>query len=120
MKISFFPWKTLLVGLIAFAVLVGLDTHAQAQQDPVEQRIEQILSQMDLEEKLAYVTGYGVDFTYQNLKGVFNIRPMADLGLPLIYGVDGGIGLVGQGFPPGTRFPAGPLLVSTWNSRPRL
>ncbi len=115
MKTPFFPWKTLLVGLMAFAVLVGLDTHAQAQQDPVEQRIEQILSQMDLEEKLAYVTGYGVDFTYQNLKGVFNIRPMPDLGLPLIYGVDGGIGLVGQGFPPGTRFPAGPLLVSTWN-----
>ena len=88
MKTSFFPWKTLLVRLIAFAVLVGLGTHAQAQQDPIEQRIEQILSQMDLNEKLDYVTGYGVDFTYQNLRGVFNIRPMPDLGLPLIHGVD--------------------------------
>jgi beta-glucosidase len=115
MKTPFFPWKTLLVRLIAFAVLVGLGTHAQAQQDPVEQRIEQILSQMDLNEKLDYVTGYGVDFTFQNLKGVFNIRPTPDLGLPLIYGADGGIGFVGQGFPPGTRFPAGPLLVSTWS-----
>ena len=68
---------------------------------------------MDLEEKLDYVTGYGVDFTFQNLRGVFNIRPMKDLGLPLIYGADCGIGIVSQGFPPGTRFPAGPLLVST-------
>jgi beta-glucosidase len=115
MKTSLFPWKMLLVRLVAFAVLFDLDTHAQAQQDPVEQRVEQILSQMTLEEKLDYVTGYGVDFTYQNLKGVFNIRPMERLGLPLIHGVDGGIGLVGQGFPPGTRFPAGSLLVSTWN-----
>jgi len=115
MKTSFFPWKTLLVRLVAFAVLIALGTHAQAQQDPTEQRLEQILSEMTLEEKLDYVTGYGVDFTFQNLRGVFNIRPMPDLGLPLIHGVDGGIGLTGQGFPPGTRFPAGPLLASTWN-----
>ena len=38
MKTHSFPWKTLLVGLIAFAVLVGLATHAQAQQNPVEQK----------------------------------------------------------------------------------
>ena len=110
MKIHSSQRKALSLRSIAFAVLVGFGTHAQAQQDPVEQRVEQILSQMDLEEKLDYVTGYGVDFTFQNLRGVFNIRPMKDLGLPLIYGADGGIG-----FPFGTRFPAGPLLVSTWS-----
>lgn len=120
MKTSFSPWKKLLVRLIAFAVLVGLGTHAQAQQDPVEQRVEEILSLMTLEEKLDYVTGYGLDFSFQNLKGVFNIRPfdLSDRGgprLPLIYGADGGIGWMGQGFPPGVRFPAGPLLVSTWS-----
>ena len=70
---------------------------------------------MSLEEKLLYVTGYGVDFTFQRLKGVFNIRPVERLGLPLIYGTDGGIGYVGQGFLPGVRFPAGPLVASTWN-----
>jgi beta-glucosidase len=115
MKISLLLRKTLLLRLITLLALVSLGTPARAQQDPVEQKIEQILSQMTLNEKLDYVTGYGVDFTFQRLKGVFNIRPVERLGLPLIYGSDGGIGLVGQGFPPGTRFPAGPLLVSTWN-----
>ena len=115
MKIQSSPWKALSVRNIAFAVLVAFSLHAHAQQNSVEEKVEEILSKMDLEEKLDYITGYGVDFTFQNLKGVFNIRPMPDLGLPLIYGADGGIGFVGQGFPPGTRFPAGPLLASTWS-----
>ncbi|HEY5744352.1 MAG TPA: glycoside hydrolase family 3 N-terminal domain-containing protein, partial [Terrimicrobiaceae bacterium] len=115
MKIHSSAWKALPALAIAFAAFVGFATHAQAQQNSDEQRVEQILSQMTLDEKLDYITGYGVDFTFQQLKGVFNIRPMERLGLPLIYGSDGGIGFVGQGFPPGTRFPAGPLLVSTWS-----
>ncbi len=120
MKTSYFPWKTLLVRFIALVALLGISTHARAQEDPVDQQIEEILSQMSLEEKLLYVTGYGVDFTYQNLRGVFNIRPMdvdgdGNVDLPLIYGTDGGIGYVGQGFPPGVRFPAGPLVASSWN-----
>lgn len=115
MKIHSSAWKALPALAIAFAVLVGLATHAQAQQNSDEQRVEQILSQMTLDEKLDYITGYGVDFTYINLQGVFNIRPIPRLGLPLIHGVDGSLGFTGQGFPPGTRFPAGQLLASTWN-----
>ncbi|HEY5894409.1 MAG TPA: glycoside hydrolase family 3 N-terminal domain-containing protein, partial [Chthoniobacterales bacterium] len=115
MKIHSSAWKALSALAIAFAALVGLATHAQAQQNSDEPRVEQILSQMTLDEKLDYITGYGVDFTFVNLKGVFNIRPIQRLGLPLIYGVDGSLGFVGQGFQPGTRFPAGQLLTSTWS-----
>ena len=46
---------------------------------------------------------------------MFDIKPIPRLGLPEIFGTDGTLGLVGQGFPPGTRYPAGPLLASTWN-----
>jgi beta-glucosidase len=120
MKIHSPPWKALSVRSIALAVLVGLAAHAQTQQKSVEEKVEEILSKMTLDQKLDYITGYGVDFTFSRLKGVFNIRPL-DLRpkggplLPLIYGADGGIGFVGQGFPPGARFPAGPLVASTWS-----
>jgi beta-glucosidase len=115
MKIYSSPWKALSVRSIALAVLVALAGHAQAQQKSVEEKVEEILSKMTLDEKLDYITGFGTDFTYQQLRGVFNIRRIERLGLPLISGSDGGIGFTGQGFPPGTRFPAGPLLASTWS-----
>ncbi len=106
-------------------MLVGLAAHAQAQQNSadVEHEVDSILAAMSDEQKRLYCIGYGVDFSFTNIKGVFNIRPVDDLeledgtviDLPLIYGVDGGIGFVGHGFEPGVRFPAGPLLASTWN-----
>jgi hypothetical protein len=40
MKIHSSPWKTLLVRGIAFAVLVSLVVHGQAQQNSVEEREE--------------------------------------------------------------------------------
>ena len=120
MKIHPFSWKAVSLRSIALAVLIGLAPHAQAQQKSVDEKVEEIISKMTLDEKLDYITGYGVDFTFSRLKGVFNIRPL-DLRpkggplLPLVYGADGGIGFVGQGFPPGVRFPAGPLVASTWS-----
>ena len=95
---------------MACAVLVSLAVRAQAQ--PVEQRVEQILSQMTLEEKLSYISGTG----FPNPIGAFNIKPIDRLGLPIIYGIDGSVGIVGQGVTPGTRYPAGQLLASTWNA----
>jgi beta-glucosidase len=69
---------------------------------------------MTLDEKINYISGAIVNFA--SLNGVFNIKPIPRLGLPEIFGNDGTIGILGQGFPPGTRYPAGPLLASTWNA----
>ncbi len=123
MKIHSSPWNALVVRIMAFAVLFGSAAHAQAQQNSVEDEVTLILNAMSDEQKQLYCIGYGVDFSFTNIKGVFNIRPVDDLeledgrviDLPLIYGCDGGVGFVGQGFDPGVRFPAGPLLASTWN-----
>jgi beta-glucosidase len=112
---------------IVFAVFFGLLAQAQAQQDSVEDRVEGILNRMTLDEKLAYITGVGFDFaTFGTYPGVFNIKGderlsaelghPVNLGLPEIYGSDGSIGITGQGTPPGTRYPAGMLLASTWNA----
>ena len=112
MKIHFFPGKTLPVCAIACAVLVSLAAPARAQQNSVEKRVAEILSQMTLDEKLSYISGTG----FPNPIGAFNIKPIERLGLPVIYGIDGSVGIVGQGVPPGTRYPAGQLLASTWNA----
>jgi beta-glucosidase len=59
-----------------------------------------------------YISGTG----FPNPIGAFNIKPIERLALPVIYGIDGSVGIVGQGVPPGTRYPAGQLLASTWNA----
>ena len=61
----------------------------------MEARVNKILSQMTLDEKLNHISGTIVDFA--NLKGVFNIKPIPRLGLPEIFGNDGTIGILGQG-----------------------
>ena len=112
MNIYSFPAKTFPVRAIACAVLVSLAVYAQAQQDSVGERVEEILSQMTLDEKLLYISGT----SFPNPIGAFNIKPIERLALPVIYGIDGSVGIVGQGVPPGTRYPAGQLLASTWNA----
>ena len=117
MKVSSFPMKRFCVyPLVLTAALLGFAVTAYAQQDTqqVEGRVNGILSQMTLDEKLNYISGAIVNFA--SLKGVFNIKPIPRLGLPEIFGNDGTIGILGQGFPPGTRYPAAPLLASTWNA----
>ena len=111
MKIHSSPRKAFPVCAIACAVLVSLAVHVQAQQNSVEERVEEILSQMTLDEKLSYISGTG----FPNPIGAFNIKPIERLGLPVIFGIDGSVGIVGQGVPPGTRYPAGQLLASTWS-----
>jgi beta-glucosidase len=68
---------------------------------------------MTLDEKLDYISG--VSLSLAPIKGVFDIKPISGLGLPEIFGTNGTIGLTGQGFAPGIRYPAGPLLASTWS-----
>ncbi len=114
MKVSLFHKnRTCLKSLLISGALASLAATAVAQQDSkqVEARVNAILNQMTLAEKLSYIAGVGPSAS----PGVFDIIPIAHLGLPEIYGGDGTIGIVGQGTPPGTRYPAGPLLASTWN-----
>jgi beta-glucosidase len=114
MKIDHSPLCSLCsIAAIAIATFVG-NVSAQEDSPQVEARVANILSQMTLDEKLSYISGEAFSFG-GGQKGVFNIKPIPRLGLPEIFGTDGTIGLVGQGFPPGTRFPAGPLVASTWN-----
>ena len=102
------------VAIIAISTFAS-EMYAQQDTPQVEKRVENILSQMTLDEKLSYISGAPFNFG-SNEQGVFNIKPIPRLGIPEIFGTDGTIGLVGQGFPPGTRFPAGLLLASTWNN----
>lgn len=72
-------------------------------QDNVEQKVEEILSQMTLQEKLDYIGGY---------KG-FYIRGIERLGLPEIKMSDGPLGVRNYG--PTTAYPAPIELAASWN-----
>ena len=94
-------------------LLTGLSIcafHAQGQQSPanVEARVNQILSQMTLDEKLSYIGG----------TGFFDIKPIPVPNLnvavnPQIFQTDGPLGV--RRSQPSVRFPAGLLLAATWN-----
>jgi beta-glucosidase len=94
-------------------ILTGLSIcafHAQGQQSPadVETRVNQILSQMTLDEKLSYIGG----------TGFFDIKPIPVPNLnvavnPQIFQTDGPLGV--RRSQPSVRFPAGLLLAATWN-----
>ena len=88
-----------------------LSAHGQQGSNNVEQRVNSILSQMTLDEKLSYIGGTYTPTTY----GVFNIRGIPRLGLPEIDMCNGPLGiqsLIGQA---STRYPAGLALAATWN-----
>jgi beta-glucosidase len=94
-------------------ILTGLSIcafHAQGQQSPtnVETRVNQILSQMTLAEKLRYIGG----------TGFFDIKPIPVPNLnvavnPQIFQTDGPLGV--RRNEPSVRFPSGLLLAATWN-----
>ena len=94
-------------------ILTGLSIcafHAQGQQSPtnVETRVNQILSQMTLAEKLSYIGG----------TGFFDIKPIPVPNLnvavnPQIFQTDGPLGV--RRNEPSVRFPSGLLLAATWN-----
>ncbi|HZC34063.1 MAG TPA: glycoside hydrolase family 3 C-terminal domain-containing protein [Chthoniobacterales bacterium] len=79
--------------------LIGPNTCA----DEVDQRVETLLGQMTLEEKLEYIGGIHS----------MSIRPIPRLGLPEIRMSDGPVGVRQER--PSTRYPAGVALAATWN-----
>ena len=68
-----------------------------------DQRVEKILGQMTLEEKLDYIGGVNA----------MSIRPIPRLGLPEIRMSDGPLGV--RQDEPSTRYPAGIALAASWN-----
>ncbi|HEY2123145.1 MAG TPA: glycoside hydrolase family 3 N-terminal domain-containing protein, partial [Chthoniobacterales bacterium] len=87
-------------GWIAFTFSVVFSVNAGASDD---QRVDKLLSQMTLEEKLAYIGGIHA----------MSIRPIPRLGLPEIRMADGPLGV--RQNQPSTRYPAGIALAASWN-----
>ena len=100
-----FSRHDIVYGMILFlcsCALVGKTPPPPSETD-IEQRVESLLSQMTLEEKIDYFGGY---------EG-FYIRPLKRLGLPAIKMSDGPVGVRNYG--PTTAYPAGIALAATWN-----
>ncbi len=72
--------------------------------DSVDDRVNDLLGRMTLEEKLEYIGGIHA----------MSIRPIPRLGLPEIRMSDGPVGV--RQDRPSTRYPAGIALAATWNS----
>ncbi len=92
--------------LIIAAMAACISANAQTYKDPkapVEKRVDDLLSQMTLEEKIDYIGGY---------KG-FYIRGMERFGLPEIKMTDGPVGTRNYG--PTTAYPASVLTAATWD-----
>jgi len=106
----------------------ALDIYEDARQ-PLEARVNDVLSQMTLEEKIRLVKGSGMGSAigYGGKDGipgaVGTIVPIPRLGLPTLYLSDGPAGLRLSTFGKEnknphycTAFPIGTLLASTWNT----
>src|SRR6202045_5004578 len=91
------------VGLLAFISINLSLTFLGGAAESENQRVEKILGQMTLEEKLDYIGGVNA----------MSIRPIPRLGLPEIRMSDGPLGV--RQDKPSTRYPAGIALAATWN-----
>jgi len=94
--------KHLLILIVSLLFIPFLETYAQADVNE-SSRIEQILSEMTLKEKIDYIGGY------QD----FYIRPIERLGLPKIKFSDGPVGVRNYG--KATAFPAAIASAASWN-----
>jgi beta-glucosidase len=75
----------------------------------VETRVNTVLSQLSLEEKLSYVGGTG----FFDLKQVPMVADFPGILNPQIYQTDAGLGVRRNS--PSVRFPSGLTLAATWN-----
>lgn len=87
--------------LSTVSLFVSIAAFASGSED-IDAKVENILKQMTLEEKIDYIGGTG-----------FSIRPIERLGLPEIIMSDGPMGC--RGFGKAAAFPAGISLAATWN-----
>jgi beta-glucosidase len=92
---------------LSLTVLLFAGLVAAAEPSPsttaVDQRVEKILSQMTLEEKVDYVGGYNG----------FQIRAIPRLGVPEVTMADGPLGVRNYG--PSNYYPAGISMAATWD-----
>ncbi|HWE98344.1 MAG TPA: glycoside hydrolase family 3 C-terminal domain-containing protein [Caulobacteraceae bacterium] len=72
---------------------------------PLEQRLEDLLERLTLEEKVALMAG----------SGAFTLEGVERLGIPRLDVTDGPTGVRSQEGEPATVFPTGVALASTWN-----
>src|SRR5258707_13850430 len=91
------------IGGLAVLAAVALSGIRVLSADSIEDRVNDLLGRMTLEEKLEYIGGIHA----------MSIRPIPRLGLPEIRMSDGPVG-VRQDLP-STRYPAGIALAATWN-----
>ena len=94
--------------LVAGFLLSTPYARSQIGSNDVESRVNAILSQMSLDEKLSYIGG----------TGFFDVKPIPVPGLnvalnPQLFQTDAGLGV--RISPASVRYPAGPALASTWN-----
>jgi len=88
-----------IIGLLIFLAVASRGLTAESE----ETRVEKILSQMTLEEKVDYIGGVNA----------MSIRPIPRLGLPEIRMSDGPLGV--RRDTPSTRYPGGIALAASWN-----
>src|SRR3981081_2804357 len=91
----------IVLGWVALIFLFSLGESARA--ESVEDRVEKILSQMTVEEKIDYIGGVHA----------MSIRAVPRLGLPEIRMSDGPLGV--RQDTPSTRYPAGICLAASWD-----
>ena len=97
-------YRLTLTGLLACT----LGAHGQQGSNNVEQRVDSILAQMTLDEKLSYIGG----------TGFFDVKPIPVPNLqvrfnPQLFQTDAGLGV--RITPASVRYPGGPVLAATWN-----
>ena len=97
-------YRLTLTGLL----VCTLSAYGQQGSNNVEQRVDSILSQMTLDEKLSYIGGTGFfdvkPIPVPNLQAQFN---------PQLFQTDAGLGV--RITPASVRYPGGPVLAATWN-----
>lgn len=94
--------------IIAGLSICSLNAQGQQRPSDVEARVNQILAQMTLADKISYIGG----------TGFFDVKPIPVPNLnvavnPQIYQTDGPLGV--RRNEPSIRFPSGLLLAATWN-----
>ena len=96
-----------LIYLIIIGILINIFSDIKPYQDknlPIEERVEDLLKRMTLEEKIDMLGGY------EN----FNIRPLERLGIPMIRMADGPVGVRNYG--KSTAYPASIGLAASFNT----